>query len=315
MTGCGGDAGKQDEEARSMEIDECAGELQPYLVSTSFVLCIVRLPPTHPLRDDDDDDDDGTTTILNINEPIMTTQQQQQQQNLPPAHPQDTYQAAPMAQTSDNTIQPVPQALPPPYDQAKNSSQDQSPQGQNQNQIPQSQLPQYQNPQAQNYPQNAQPIPTVIPLNQLSDQPQWIDCPFCHKRAMTVVRREGTSMQIVIGAVLCLVCVCLTCLPCLAGWFEDTQYRCSSCNSMVALRRYDGPLEVLGPQVPVYSQYSGNQAPMVDQQQQQQQQQYSGIQQQPPQQPPQQPQQQHELHEIQPQPQHQDATAQPPTKS
>ncbi|KAG6015633.1 hypothetical protein E4U43_005016 [Claviceps pusilla] len=238
----------------------------------------------------------------------MATQQQQQQQNLPPALPQDTYQAAPMTQTSDNNIQPVPQTLPPPYDQAKNSTQGQSPRGQNQYQIPQGQIP-----QGQNYAQNAQPIPTVIPLNQLSDQPQWIDCPFCHKRAMTVVRREGTSMQIVIGAVLCLVCVCLTCLPCLAGWFEDTQYRCSSCNSMVALRRYDGPLEVLGPQVPVYSQYSGNQAPMVDQhqQQQQQQQQYSGIQQQPQQQP----QQQHELHEIRPQPQHQDATAQPPTKS
>ncbi|KAG5977869.1 hypothetical protein E4U55_006469 [Claviceps digitariae] len=239
---------------------------------------------------------------------MATQQPQEQQQHLPPANPQDSYRPAPTTQTSDNTIHPVPQVLPPPYDQAKIAPQAQ---------IPQGQIPQGQIPQSQNNPQNAQPAPMVIPLNQLVDQPQWIDCPFCHNRAMTVVHREGTPMQIIVGAVLCLVCVCLTCLPCLAGWFEDTQYRCSSCNNMVAVRRHDGPLEVLGPQVPVYSQYSGNQAPMVHQQQQQQQQQpqqqqqqqqHTGIQQQPQQ-------QQHELREIPPQPQHQDATAQPLTRS
>ncbi|KAG5940770.1 hypothetical protein E4U53_007541 [Claviceps sorghi] len=174
-------------------------------------------------------------------------------------------------QTSDDTGRPAQRVLPPPYEQANAA------------------LP------GQSHAQDAQPPATVIPLHQLTDQPQWIDCPFCHRRAMTVVRREGTSMQIIIGAVLCLVCICLTCLPCLAGWFEDTQHWCSSCNSMVAVRRHDGPLEVLGPQVPVYSQYSGNHGPMVHQQQQ--------------------PQQQHELHEVQARPQHQDATPQPPSKS
>ncbi|EFY93159.1 hypothetical protein J3459_011824 [Metarhizium acridum] len=222
----------------------------------------------------------------------MDSQQQQQQQaNVAPAQPQQAYHPA-----ANDNIQPAQQpntghGLPPSYDQANQAKS-----------APASQPPQPGN-------MAGAPPMTVIPLNQLSDQPQWIDCPFCHQRTTTTVQREGTSMQIIVGALLCLFCICLTCVPCLAGWFEDTQYRCSQCKNMVAIGRYDGPIEVFGPTMPVYSQYSNNQAPMNAQQQQGQvpiqsyQQPYPQQQQQ--QQPPQQHQEQYPMHVLQPQVQQQ----------
>jgi hypothetical protein len=102
-------------------------------------------------------------------------QQEQQPHEAAPAQPQQAYHPA----ASNQYIQPVQQAnneqpLPPSYDQAKNTAAGQPPQGPN--------------------TQSAPPM-VVIPLNQLGDQPQWIDCPFCHHRATTTVTREGTSMQ------------------------------------------------------------------------------------------------------------------------
>lgn len=67
----------------------------------------------------------------------------------------------------------------------------------------------------------------------------------------------------VVGAVLCLVCICLACVPCIAGWFENVEYRCSRCRALVATRKNDGPLEVFGPNTTVYSKY-GNEPPMAE---------------------------------------------------
>ncbi len=39
------------------------------------------------------------------------------------------------------------------------------------------------------------PIAGVTPLNQLGDRPQWIDCPFCKRRTLTRLDKDGTPMQ------------------------------------------------------------------------------------------------------------------------
>ncbi|KAK5657916.1 hypothetical protein OQA88_2465 [Cercophora sp. LCS_1] len=110
----------------------------------------------------------------------------------------------------------------------------------------------------------AQAIPLVTPLHMLncgSDNPQFIDCPFCHRRARVSVRREGTSMQMLTGILLCLLCVCLACLPCCAGWFEETLYSCSECKQLVAKRDDDGNIQVFSPPVLVPSQAYPQQLP------------------------------------------------------
>lgn len=60
----------------------------------------------------------------------------------------------------------------------------------------------YTTPPAGNGPPfNAIPVPMQVPMNVTplhmlrGEAPQWIDCPFCHTRAKTVVRKEGTAMQ------------------------------------------------------------------------------------------------------------------------
>ncbi|KAG6213602.1 hypothetical protein E4U50_001100 [Claviceps purpurea] len=101
----------------------------------------------------------------------MDTQHQASQpqpQNLPPSQP---------PQNTVHPAQPDFYGKPPPYSQG-NQGYFAPPPPQNNAQTP-----------------YAQPAPAVITLNQLADQPQWIDCPFCHKRAMTTVQRSGTSMQ------------------------------------------------------------------------------------------------------------------------
>ncbi|KAH6640118.1 hypothetical protein F5144DRAFT_504171 [Chaetomium tenue] len=101
-----------------------------------------------------------------------------------------------------------------------------------------------------------QPVLGVIPIHQLGDQPQWIDCPFCHQRTMTRVATEGTSMQIVAGVLCCLLCVCLACVPCMAHWFEETNYFCSKCHNKVATRPESGPIVVHGPVAAVPSKHA-----------------------------------------------------------
>ncbi|KAJ3479669.1 hypothetical protein NLG97_g8263 [Lecanicillium saksenae] len=158
--------------------------------------------------------------------------QSQPQQQTGPAQPQPTHNHIPSQGAAA-------EHHPPSYDQAQKAPAA----GQPPAAMPQTQAP-----------------ATVVPLTQLSDMPQWIDCPFCHKRTQTTVRKEGGNMQIIVGAVLCLVCVCLTCLPCLMHWFEDTDWHCSECKNKVAMRKNEGAIEVLGPARVVYSQYPQQQS-------------------------------------------------------
>ncbi|KAK1505126.1 hypothetical protein CABS01_08904 [Colletotrichum abscissum] len=111
---------------------------------------------------------------------------------------------------------------------------------------------------------------TVTPLHMLGDEPQWIDCPFCKQRTQTVIAKEGTAMQMVAGALCCLLCICLTCVPCIAGWCEDMHYTCSNCKNKVATRPYDGTIQVFSPQPGgglVPSQYAPVAPPVAEKQQ------------------------------------------------
>ncbi|KAF6798773.1 hypothetical protein CSOJ01_12662 [Colletotrichum sojae] len=115
------------------------------------------------------------------------------------------------------------------------------------------------------------PLPAadaVTPLQMLGDKPQLIDCPFCQKRTMTDISKEGTSMQMVVGALCCLFCICLTCVPCIAGWFEDIHYSCGHCHQRVATRPYNGTIQVFGPHAtgPVASQYEPAPPPVAEKQ-------------------------------------------------
>ncbi|KAI1407948.1 hypothetical protein F5Y13DRAFT_115371 [Hypoxylon sp. FL1857] len=100
------------------------------------------------------------------------------------------------------------------------------------------------------YSSNVPPIivepdaPHVTPLHQLNEFPTWIDCPYCKKRTMTKITKEDTSMQMVVGLVLCLFCVCLACAPCLCGWFQNTHIHCSSCGARIATIPHDGPIQL-----------------------------------------------------------------------
>ncbi|KAJ4147027.1 hypothetical protein LMH87_001580 [Akanthomyces muscarius] len=110
-------------------------------------------------------------------------QEQQQQCELPHDQPQQSQQQLNSQQSAPTEPQPAHNHIliqetatevhPPSYEQAKASPAGQPPAGLTPGQAP----------------------TTVTPLNQLGDTPQWIDCPFCHKRTKTTVRKEGGSMQ------------------------------------------------------------------------------------------------------------------------
>jgi lipopolysaccharide-induced tumor necrosis factor-alpha factor len=59
-----------------------------------------------------------------------------------------------------------------------------------------------QGDQKQMDPMNMNPAPVqlVTPIEMLAgENPQYIDCPWCHQRALTMTRREGTSMQMYVS--------------------------------------------------------------------------------------------------------------------
>ncbi|KAI0196868.1 hypothetical protein F4808DRAFT_302766 [Astrocystis sublimbata] len=98
----------------------------------------------------------------------------------------------------------------------------------------------------------------VTPLHKLTDSPTYIDCPFCHRRAMTRVSKEGDDMQCIASVLCCLICICLACLPHAAGWCENANIFCTSCGNKVAVVPHDGAVQVLASpsaQPKVESQY------------------------------------------------------------
>lgn len=102
---------------------------------------------------------------LQSQQPLSAEQVHQHTQEQVPTAPQPTHDNAPNAAATENH--------PPSYDQARVAPTGQPPV------MAQGQVPM-----------------TVTPLNQLTDNPTYIDCPFCHKRAKTIVNKEGGGMQL-----------------------------------------------------------------------------------------------------------------------
>lgn len=84
----------------------------------------------------------------------------------------------------------------------------------------------------------------VVPLERLGENPEWVDCPFCRKVTKTRVDKEDSTMTMVAGGLLCLVCICLACLPCMLGWAQNTYHVCTQCGKQLAFRPHDGMLQV-----------------------------------------------------------------------
>ncbi|KAI0439766.1 hypothetical protein F4803DRAFT_25523 [Xylaria telfairii] len=86
----------------------------------------------------------------------------------------------------------------------------------------------------------------VTPIDRLTPQEAWIDCPFCEHTTKTRITKEGDSQQTLAGVVCCLICLPLACVPCIAGWCENTHIFCTRCGKKVATIPHDGgPIQVV----------------------------------------------------------------------
>lgn len=84
----------------------------------------------------------------------------------------------------------------------------------------------------------------VTTLGRLQEQPELVDCPFCQHQAMTRVAKEDSSMTMIAGGLLCLVCICLTCLPCMLGWCQNVDHFCSKCGKQLTHKPHDGTTQI-----------------------------------------------------------------------
>ncbi|KAF3022544.1 hypothetical protein E8E14_012649 [Neopestalotiopsis sp. 37M] len=125
----------------------------------------------------------------------------------------------------------------------------------------------------------------TTPLHLLGPAPAAIDCPYCGRRGLTRVDESDSSMTILAGIGLGVICICLACLPCCLHWFPDHDHHCSHCGRRVAhVPQSSGVAQVLAP--PPHQMQQGYQpTPQPQyhgggggQQQQQQQQQQTGLQ-------------------------------------
>ncbi|KAI1175535.1 hypothetical protein F4777DRAFT_321626 [Nemania sp. FL0916] len=89
--------------------------------------------------------------------------------------------------------------------------------------------------------------PDVTPLQHLTEEPTYIDCPFCNRRALTRITKEGDSQQSLASLVCCLICLCFACLPQLAGWCENVHVWCTACGRKVAMIPHNGGPVQLAP--------------------------------------------------------------------
>ncbi|KAI0006908.1 LITAF-like zinc ribbon domain-containing protein [Xylariaceae sp. FL0662B] len=101
-----------------------------------------------------------------------------------------------------------------------------------------------------NFQGNNPMVVSAMPLGSLGSYPALIDCPFCNTRVQTRIQEEHSSMTLVAGIGLGLLCICCACIPCLAHWCQDVDHFCSRCNQRVAHVPYNGITQPVHPTIP-----------------------------------------------------------------
>ncbi|KAF4466357.1 hypothetical protein FALBO_6782 [Fusarium albosuccineum] len=84
----------------------------------------------------------------------------------------------------------------------------------------------------------------VTPLHLLGDQPDSIDCPFCHRRTDTRVKKKPSNATHLQAVVLLFTTVCGVAAPYVAKWSFDIEQFCDSCNNRVAYRSQGKDLHI-----------------------------------------------------------------------
>ncbi|KAJ5709646.1 LITAF-like zinc finger domain-containing protein [Penicillium malachiteum] len=127
---------------------------------------------------------------------------------------------------------------------------------------PYSAVPVYETVRIEPVPQVAK----VTPLHLLGEQPAWIDCPFCQRRAMTRVLHGDSAatwydlstlssydesfandIRSCVSILCCLICICLACIPSTTGMCQNTSHFCSNCGKQVSHKPHNGATQPLKP--------------------------------------------------------------------
>lgn len=115
---------------------------------------------------------------------------------------------------------------------------------------PQPTYPSYDEKRAMN--EQVPPVdPNLTPLEKLYDEPRLIGCPFCHKNAMTRVKKVSTGSTSMAALGFCLFGgICCAFLPFCMEMCHDAHHFCSNCGQKVALVPHDSPVQVFSPSNP-----------------------------------------------------------------
>lgn len=82
------------------------------------------------------------------------------------------------------------------------------------------------------------PAGDARPLDALTAQPEWIDCPNCHQRAQTEIQGRSKGKQRFMN-------VFWWPLPNRKHWWEEVKWFCSNCKIQVASQKNGKNLQVL----------------------------------------------------------------------
>ncbi|KAF7557836.1 hypothetical protein G7Z17_g352 [Cylindrodendrum hubeiense] len=79
---------------------------------------------------------------------------------------------------------------------------------------------------------------TVTPLHLLGDQGDTVDCPFCERRSLTIVKKEASFLTHIIGVLLFFSTFCGVVAPYMLHWASHVSHICGNCHRKVAFRNF-----------------------------------------------------------------------------